>query len=123
MGRGTETGYRESSYVEGRRVDLEFLQSRTRIKNHSRHQMFLQDRTAGSIARFRQSNDWKDHEFELPDQLSKVSLANPSAKELAAYVRSFEEAGVDLPVVYPYFPNDERQSFKLQTVSQICHSA
>src|SRR6266568_508118 len=87
------------------------------------HQMFLQDRTAGSIALFRQSNDWKDHEFELPDQLLKVSLANPSDGELAAYVRSFEEAGVDLPVIYPYFPEDERQGFKLQTVSRICNSA
>jgi len=86
------------------------------------HQMFLQDLTAGSIARFRQSNDWKDHEFELPDQLLKVSLANPSDGELAAYVRSFEEAGVDLPVIYPYFPEDEKQSFKLQTVNRICHS-
>jgi alkanesulfonate monooxygenase SsuD/methylene tetrahydromethanopterin reductase-like flavin-dependent oxidoreductase (luciferase family) len=87
------------------------------------HQMFLQDSTAGSIARFRQSNDWKDHEFELPDQLLKVSLANPSSRELATYVTSFKEAGVDLPVIYPYFPEDERQSFKLQTVSRICRSA
>jgi len=86
------------------------------------HQMFLQDHTAEAIARFRQSNDWKSHEFELPDQLLKVSLANPSADELAAYVKSFEEAGVDLPVIYPYFPEDEKQSFKLQTVNRICGS-
>jgi len=86
------------------------------------HQMFLQDHTAEAIARFRQSNDWKDHEFELPDQLLKVSLANPSAGELATYVRLFEEAGVDLPVIYPYFPEAERQSFKLETVSRICGS-
>jgi len=84
--------------------------------------MFLQDHTAEAIARFRQSNDWKSRGFELPDQLLKVSLANPSADELAAYVKSFEKAGVDLPVIYPYFPEDEKQSFKLQTVNRICGS-
>jgi len=84
--------------------------------------MFLQDRTAEAIDGFRQSNDWKSREFELPDQLLKVSLANPSVDELATYVKSFEEAGVDLAVIYPYFPEDEKQSFKLETVNRICGS-
>src|SRR2546427_8824921 len=36
VGRGIERGYRESSRVEGRWVDIEFLHPRTRVKGHSR---------------------------------------------------------------------------------------
>ncbi len=87
------------------------------------HQMFLQDRTGETIASFRESNAWK-HEsgVELPEQLSRVSLANPSAEQLGSYVRSFREAGVDLPVLYPYFPEDEGQDFKIETVAGICRA-
>src|SRR6266700_3799533 len=48
VGRGAETGYRESSHVEGRRVDLEFLHSRTRIKSHS-HSWKQDWRTASRV--------------------------------------------------------------------------
>ncbi len=83
--------------------------------------MFLQDHTAEAIATFRESDAWKHQGLvELPDQLLKVSLANPSPGELSSYVRSFREAGVDLPVLYPYFPEDECHDFKIETVAGIC---
>jgi len=84
------------------------------------HQMFQQDRTAETIHTFRKSDAWKREDFDLPDQLLKVSLANPSSGELSSYVNSFREADVDLPVLYPYFPEEESQEFKIETVAGIC---
>jgi alkanesulfonate monooxygenase SsuD/methylene tetrahydromethanopterin reductase-like flavin-dependent oxidoreductase (luciferase family) len=86
------------------------------------HQMFVQDGTANTISEFRRSDEWKSGPVDLPRELLRVSLANPSDNELRNYVRSFHDAGVTLPVVYPYFPGDEKPEPKIQTVMRISQS-
>jgi alkanesulfonate monooxygenase SsuD/methylene tetrahydromethanopterin reductase-like flavin-dependent oxidoreductase (luciferase family) len=86
------------------------------------HEMFLQDGTAEAISEFRKSDDWKRGSISVPRELLRVSLANPSDEELRHYVRSFRKSGVTLPVLYPYFPSDEKPDFKQNTVRQIVES-
>ncbi len=83
------------------------------------HEMFLQDGTAAPISRFRSADDWKHSRVKLPKEFLDVSLANPTSDELQRYVQSFRKAGIDLPVPYPYFPNDEDSEFKRETVDRI----
>jgi luciferase-like monooxygenase len=80
------------------------------------HEMFLQDRTAGALAWFKESNEWRTRDFDVPKELLSVSLANPRGEELRRYVESYRKAGLNLPVIYPYFPEDESEEFKLETV-------
>jgi alkanesulfonate monooxygenase SsuD/methylene tetrahydromethanopterin reductase-like flavin-dependent oxidoreductase (luciferase family) len=86
------------------------------------HEMFLQDETAGAISSLKKNDGWKSGPVDVPNELLRVSLANPRNDELLRYVKSFRQAGVSLPVVYPYFPNGEDPSFKLETVRQILKS-
>jgi alkanesulfonate monooxygenase SsuD/methylene tetrahydromethanopterin reductase-like flavin-dependent oxidoreductase (luciferase family) len=86
------------------------------------HEMFLQDRTADVIASFREKDEWKRGPVQLPRELLRVSLANPDDDELRRYVQSFRQAGVTLPVPYPYFPSEEKSEFKLATVKRIVKS-
>ena len=83
------------------------------------HQMFTQDGTAEAIAMFRQRDDWKRGPVDVPKVLLTVSLANPRDDELDQYVRSFRDAGVTLPVLYPYFPDHEKPEFKLSTLENL----
>jgi alkanesulfonate monooxygenase SsuD/methylene tetrahydromethanopterin reductase-like flavin-dependent oxidoreductase (luciferase family) len=87
------------------------------------HEMFMQDGTAGAISEFRNSDDWKHNPVPVPKELLRVSLANPSDDELHRYVQSFRQAGVTLPVPYPYFPADESTEFKRDTVKRILELA
>ncbi len=86
------------------------------------HAMFQQDGTANAISSFKSNEDWKSGAFEVPQELLRVSLANPRTDELVQHVKSFRQGGVTLPVVYAYFPNDEDSSFKLETVKRISKS-
>jgi len=86
------------------------------------HAMFQQDGTARTISSFKSNEEWKSGSFKMPKELLRVSLANPQTEELIQYVKSFRRAGITLPVVYPYFPNGEDSSFKLETVKQILKS-
>lgn len=83
------------------------------------HSMFLQDETAEAISEFRKNDDWKRDPISLPRELQRVSLTNPSDEELRRYVRSFRYSGVSLPVLYPYFPSDEKPDFKQKTIRRI----
>jgi alkanesulfonate monooxygenase SsuD/methylene tetrahydromethanopterin reductase-like flavin-dependent oxidoreductase (luciferase family) len=83
------------------------------------HEMFLQDGTADALSAFGKSEEWRNGHVFLPRELIKVSLANPEDDELRHYVRSFCQAGVTLPVVYPYFPADEKPEFKRRIVKRI----
>jgi len=83
------------------------------------HEMFLQDGTAKAISEVKQSDHWNSGSVEVPKELVRVSLANPCNEELHQYVQSFRKAGVSLPVIYPYFPADEKSEFKLETVKRI----
>ena len=86
------------------------------------HEMFVQDGTAKAISSFRSNEEWKSGPFEVPKELVRVSLADPEGYELHRYVQSFRQAGVTLPVVYPYFPNGEDSGFKMDTVNKILKS-
>ncbi len=86
------------------------------------HDMFLQDGTADAISTFRKNDEWKTSHIELPRELLRVCLSNPNSGELHGYVQSFRQARVTLPVLYPYFPTNEKSEFKLQTVNRIIDS-
>ena len=86
------------------------------------HEMFVQDGTAKAISLFKSSEEWKSGPVEMPNALRRVSLANPRSGELAQYVKAFRQAGVTLPVIYPYFPNDENSGFKIETIRGILRS-
>lgn len=86
------------------------------------HEMFVQDGTAKAISSLRENEEWRRGRVDLPRELLAVSLANARSEELVRYVESFRQAGVTLPVVYPYFPNGEGSRFKLETVKGILNS-
>ena len=86
------------------------------------HEMFVQDGTASTISSLKSDEVWKSGPVEAPKELLRVSLANPEGDELHRYLQSFRQAGVSLPVVYPYFPNGEDSGFKMSTISQILKS-
>ncbi|HET7404925.1 MAG TPA: LLM class flavin-dependent oxidoreductase [Candidatus Bathyarchaeia archaeon] len=86
------------------------------------HAMFAQDGTARAIRALREREDWKHGNMEVPRELLKVSLANPNPAELSAYIASFRKSGITLPVLYPYFPDEEKSEFKIETVKQILDS-
>ena len=86
------------------------------------HKMFLQDGTADAIRSLKEDEDWRATSVKVPEPLYRVSLANPQAAELHRYVQSFRKAGVTLPVIYPYFPFDEKSGFKHETTTSILNS-
>ena len=86
------------------------------------HEMFVQDGTAKAISTFKENEGWKNGPVNVPKELLRVSLANPESDELVQYVKAFRQAGVTLPVVYPYFPSGEDAMFKLETVNRIVKS-
>ena len=43
----------------------------------------------------------------VPEELLAVSAANPGVEEVRAILGRFREAGVDLPIVYPYVSGGE----------------
>ena len=86
------------------------------------HDMFVQDGTAKAISTLKENEEWKTGRVDLPRELLTVSLANAKSEDLVRYVKSFRQAGVTLPVIYPYFPNSEDSRFKLETVKGILKS-
>ena len=86
------------------------------------HEMFVQDGTAKAISSLKENEKWRSGRVDLPRELTAVSLANAKGEDLLRYVKSFRQAGVTLPVVYPYFPNGEDSKFKLETVKRILMS-
>ncbi len=110
----------KSDEVARRLLVQEFLNYDTTSQYH---EMFLQDGTANAISELRKSDDWKHNPLDVPKELLRVSLANPSDDELHRYVQSFRQAGVTLPVPYPYFPADESTEFKRDTLKRILELA
>jgi alkanesulfonate monooxygenase SsuD/methylene tetrahydromethanopterin reductase-like flavin-dependent oxidoreductase (luciferase family) len=86
------------------------------------HEMFVQDGTAEAISTFKENAGWKTGPVDVPKELLRVSLANPRSDELVQYVKAFRQAGVTLPVAYPYFPSGEDARFKSETVNRIVKS-
>ncbi len=86
------------------------------------HEMFVQDGTANAISSLKENERWRSGPVEVPKELLRASLANPRSDELVHYVRSFRQAGITNPIVYPYFPNGEDSKFKTETVKAITKS-
>lgn len=86
------------------------------------HEMFVQDGTGKAISSVKENEEWRTGRVDLPRELLAVSLANPKSEELVRYVKSFKQAGVTLPVIYPYFPDGDDSKFKLETVKRILKS-
>jgi alkanesulfonate monooxygenase SsuD/methylene tetrahydromethanopterin reductase-like flavin-dependent oxidoreductase (luciferase family) len=86
------------------------------------HETFVQDGTAKAISTFKSNEEWKNSQFDVPQELLSVSLANPRRDTLVRYVESFKQAGVTLPVIYPYFPSGEASKYKIETVKAILES-
>ena len=109
----------ESDDVAGRLMLQEFLNYDSTPQYH---EMFVQDGTAKAISSLKENEEWRTGRVDMPRELLAVSLANAKSEELVRYVKSFRQAGVTLPVVYPYFPNGEDSKFKLETVKGILKS-
>ncbi len=53
----------------------------------------------------------------IPENLVEISMANPGVDEVAAMLRRFVGAGVDLPIVYPYVNGGEE--YKVGVVQRL----
>jgi hypothetical protein len=99
-----------------KRMLVEEFASYNRIPSY--HQMFEKAGVAREIDSA--STALASHEdISLDEKLLKISLANPTAKQLADYVSGFRDAGVDLPCLYPYFEKNEDEAFKMSKVKEI----
>ena len=84
----------------------------------SYHEMFLSagvEREIASASSALRSNV----NIHIGEKLLKISLPNPTNRDLANYVGSFRDAGVDLPCLYPYFETNEDEAFKISKVEMI----
>lgn len=57
----------------------------------------------------------------IPGELLEISLANPSDEEIVGMLEKFSEAGVDLPIIYPYVSGDE--GYKTAVVERLSRLA
>ena len=99
-----------------RRMLIQEFANYDRIPSY--HQMFESIGVAGEIASASLALASK-RDNDVSDKLLKVSLANPTKKELSSYVATFRDAGVDLPCLYPYFESYEDEVFKIGRVEEI----
>jgi hypothetical protein len=74
------------------------------------HSMFELAGVSDAIANF-------DPADPIPQALGEISSSNPSDVEIEQIVGRFREAGVDLPIVYPYVWGDD--SFKTSVIRRL----
>lgn len=53
----------------------------------------------------------------VAEQLSEISLANPTDEEVVDLLQRFRQAGVDLPILYPYISGEEE--YKVSVVERL----
>jgi len=82
------------------------------------HEMFLLEGVAEAINSAKKALE-SHQPASLPEKLFDISLSNPSTEELKSYSNKFRDAGVSLPCIYPYFPEDEDNSFKTKILTEI----
>ncbi len=99
-----------------RRMLIQEFANYDRIPSY--HQMFESIGVAGEITSASSALASKP-DVQVSGKLLKISLANPTLKELSNYVTTFREAGVDLPCLYPYFETTEEEAFKIEKVEEI----
>jgi len=81
------------------------------------HKMFELSGLADEIRLAARNLHQKD--FPYSEKLALTSPVNPDLNELRRYVSSFREAGISLPVIYPYFLSNESFEFKLETIQTV----
>jgi hypothetical protein len=114
-----------SSYIrvffskEKQKADRQMLQEFIKFDsaNHY-HEMFKRDGISEAIGEAK-SILGQSTNFRVPEALSRVSTSNPSLNELREFVNTFRESGITLPSIYPSFPDDEDEDFKLRTLKEI----
>jgi hypothetical protein len=87
-------------------------------KNPSYHELFESVGVAHEIEQADQALGSK-MTVRPSENLMRISLANPTSVELAAYMTSFRKVGVDLPCLYPYFEPKEDEAFKISKVEEM----
>jgi hypothetical protein len=87
-------------------------------QNASYHKMFLSAGVAEEITTAKSA--LRSGGTGSPsEKLLEISLANPSKTMLAAYVKKFRDAGLDLPCLYPYFEPGQDEAWKISKVEEI----
>lgn len=76
------------------------------------HKMFEEIGSSGSIA-----NLVSEPAMDIPDDLLKISSANPTADEVRRTVKRFDRVGVNLPIIYPYILGDDE--YKTRVVQRL----
>jgi hypothetical protein len=87
-------------------------------QNPSYHKMFESVGVAREIERANLSKA-SNRGLRPGENLTRISLANPTQTDLSSYVTTFREAGVDLPCLYPYFEPGEDEAFKINKVEEL----
>ncbi len=87
-------------------------------QNPSYHKMFESAGVAQEIERAKLA-EGSNRSADPSENLMRISLANPTETEVAAYVTTFRKAGVDLPCLYPYFEPGEDEAFKIKKIEEI----
>ncbi len=82
------------------------------------HAMFEKDGVTQAIGNLR-STIKNNQEIEIPEELNKISVANPTKEELVELFEAFRKAGVNIPCAYPYYAPDESTAFKRETLKEL----
>lgn len=85
------------------------------------HKLFVLDGVAEDVAEA--ASNLEKGEIYVPSSLYRISLVNPSPDELSEFVRKYVDAGVTLPVPYPYFSASDGSHYRLRVLNEIASSA
>jgi alkanesulfonate monooxygenase SsuD/methylene tetrahydromethanopterin reductase-like flavin-dependent oxidoreductase (luciferase family) len=80
------------------------------------HNMFEAMGISKTLEAFRNAPDVS--EVATTEDISEISVDNPTQKEVLELLERFREAGVDTPIVYPYVAGSD--DYKLQLVKNLC---
>jgi alkanesulfonate monooxygenase SsuD/methylene tetrahydromethanopterin reductase-like flavin-dependent oxidoreductase (luciferase family) len=115
-------GFRIASYIklffaesdaEGRRMLAKEFVKYDAIPQY--HSMFEAMGISEALRSFRSRPE--SLRRSLPEEISEISMSNPTRKQILGLLRRFREAGVDTPVIYPYVAGEE--NYKLRVVMRL----
>ncbi len=79
------------------------------------HSMFSIMGISGALESFRSGREFSER--SVPEEVSEISMYNPTRKQVLSLLGKFREAGVDTPVIYPYVAGDD--NYRLQVVGRL----
>jgi len=79
------------------------------------HQLFRLQNVDTDIEASKQKN-------ELSSSLLRICLVNPSSKKLIRFVKEMRDAGVNIPVIYPYFDQNDKEQFRISIIENVLSS-